>query len=478
MTEEFHGPLLFPRYMPNPRRRQLAYLEQGILTLEDGTRFVTSSPEEIADLLYELNTLTFVPSIPKIQYFDWYIHNGRVWCTKQGTPTSIGLKFPRSSTRWLVSCQAWGYGEPSLDMLHNLRELYQLLEAGVANGPGGLGAAVMKQSWHRQFGDDWMRHRHERPNQYACDDISAHSTGSRSDLFEEHGPFDELVEIDMKNAFGWALAQPLPTGKCLGFWEAETAREFAIYWAECTVTIHDPLPYGIFPVRTEEQVLYPTRPGTYQCHLWSNTITRVEEAACSIEIKRGWGWYETTTDCAAFVKQMERFRDQAPAHLKPLIKQVLVAAIGRLGMSSTRHFLSEDGEEGVDEHLAIDGLMTDLFIITERDYHPQSMPHWMWYIFSLVREALEKEAMKWKKQELLVATNVDAVLLKPGQDMSAYPDKESSRPGVDSGELVISPSGTWQKRTLHRVTLPALRHLISDEKTVRPGIPRSGNRKP
>src|SRR6185312_11928884 len=112
-----------------------------------------------------------------------------------------------------------------------------------------------------------------------------------------------------------------------------------------------------------------------------------------------------------------------------------------------------------------EGLAYDWFVRSERDYRPATMPHWFNYTLMQCRLSLTKMAKYWAEREMLVATNTDAVLLKPEADVSEYPDKGSPM-----------PVGAWGKRTLHNVTVPAKRHLISDEKVTRPGAPKK--RKP
>lgn len=275
------------------------------------------------------------------------------------------------------------------------------------------------------------------------------------------------------------MASELPTGPAGRFLDGIGHEEYRIFVADCTVTIPTDQIFGFFPVRGEEgELIYPISSGRYHTWLWSNQVAMCRRHGLTVDVGDGWGWRETTTDCARFVQEMERLRDAAPTRqIADWVKLCLVAAIGRLNSSPYRSFLAHDGED--EQRIADAGRALDLFLREELDTRPQSMPHWFWYVLSLGMEHLTEEAFIWKKQEMLVATNTDAVLIRKESDVSNYPRKQQMTGQQCMANLSSEPfkSGTWQARKLLRATLPALRHLTAtteqgEKIDKRPGLPR------
>jgi len=227
-------------------------------------------------------------------------------------------------------------------------------------------------------------------------------------------------------------------------------------------------------INGETVTSYPTEPGEYPAWLWNNQVELCERHGLSVKVGDGWGWTETTTDCRKFVKIMEKLRDEAPPEVASMFKLCLVACIGYQGMSSETYTLSLDGEDGKDIRVCSPGLVSEYFVKSKKDYRPKSMPHWMWYILVQVQCWLTEEALKWMKQEMLVATNTDSVLLieKAESHLDGYHSKLETR------QCMSLPSGAWRKRPLYNATLPALRHLQAtteegEKIDHRPGKPRN-----
>jgi hypothetical protein len=457
--------LLFPPFQARPLRRLLAYLQEQTIITENEQIYTFASVGELASLLYQEQLLLFVSALAAVPHdlFEYLIDRGEVWCTKHGDPISVQLHYPNRATRWIVSAKTWGCPRPTVAFLQRLRNFLAIMEVGDSGSPGGVGLAKLRASWLGQYGLNWKRHRQERPNQAAVAEIRARGMGARSDLLSTD-TYEFAWELDRKNAYASDLAQPLPTGPAMRFGHGLIA-PFPVWVGTCQVTIPDALCYGLFPMRNlEKQLYYPTQPGQYETWLWSNQAALCARHGLHVEPLAGWGWYETTTDCASFVEQLTALRDQHPEHAG-LIKLALVAAIGRLGMEDVRYMLSRHASEE-DVRIALERRASDYFVKTEVEYRPQTMPHWFWYVLASGFCSLTEEAYNWAKGEYLLGTNTDAVILKPEADISRYPSKHSPENwemplGRDSN-LVGSTDG-WRSRKLTKVTLPALRHLIATD---------------
>lgn len=475
-------PILFPSYIPGkPTNRMLAYLDGTKITTENQQVYQLYSIADLASLLYQENLLLFVESIAGLpdSWLDYCIDFAKVWCNKRGTPVSIQFQFIGGATRWVTMSKSWGYKKPSMHFLQNLRRFFNHMDSGVSTGPGGLGLTKLRSSWLSQFRLTWKAHRHERPNWGACEEMQQKGMGARSDDAPTRETFDFIWELDRKNAYGADLASELPTGPACRFLDGIGHEEYRIFVADCTVTVPEDQLFGFFPFRNaESELTYPVRVGQYRTWLWSNQVAMCRRHGLTVEIGDGWGWREVTTDCARFVQEMERLRDCAPIkQLADWVKLCLVAAIGRLNSSPYRSFLAHDGEDA--QRIADAGRALDLFLRQELDTRPQSMPHWFWYVLALGMEQLTEEAWKWKQQEMLIATNTDAVLLRKEASIESYhlknckPSKISQEPSEQVSPVL---SGTWQARKLLKATLPALRHLTAETEQgekidKRPGIP-------
>jgi hypothetical protein len=462
--DPFDGPVLFPKFIRQPRARTLAFWQLGrVYTLEQAWDCFAFA--DVLELLFQENLLLFVKSLFDLPeaWLETCIEAGDVFSTEDGTPRACRVQGPRSTTRWIVQSDAWGHTAPSLAMLEELSAVLARARVGTPTTPGALGITLLKESWREQFGDAWPAHRHQRPPEGVCLWLSETCTGARADFDPSHAGtlIPTLHTIDRKNAYGAAF-QEVPSGPSTRFYGGHTG-SFATYYATVTCRLRSALAYGLFPVRTaatgSAETVYPTQPGDYQTHLWKEEIEFLQARGIDITLAGGEGWREMTTDTASFVATMEQLRDAAPPALAVYFKRALVAAIGRLGMPSVSHRLSLEETE---TRVAFDGRATDYFVQQTIEKRPESMPHWFYYVLMKCRLALTQEAESWKQQELLLGTNTDAVFLEAHADTSSYTEEE---------QKADAPSGTWIVSTHTNVRLPASRHFVSDQKVALPGIP-------
>lgn len=462
-----HVPVLFPKFIGKGTWRTLALYHNHELLLESGQRYEIACTDDLAQLLFDLNLLCFVQSILDLpeDWLDLGLEHGDIWCTEDGTPRALRLHGPRNTTRWLAQSDAWGYKAPELEMLSLLRQVFNRAQVGTVTTPGALGIALLKQSWRQQFGDEWRMHRHQRPPEGVCLWLAETCTGARNDFEPEHEKtvFSVLKEIDLKNGYGFAFSQGVPTGASIGFRGGHCAH-FATYYAYCEVAIREPLSYGLFPVRrttaSTVETVYPTQPGIYTTTLWKEEIERLRARGLEVVLGGGEGWSEMTQEPALFVQTLEKLRDDAPETLKPFFKLALVTGIGRLGLPSVSYTLTEEETE---TRVAFDGRAFDLFVQKHVEKRPESMPHWFYYILMKCRLIYSEEAEKWKEQEMLLGGNTDGLYLSSAADLSTYPTQ---------AEKATQPSGTWIAFQYEEVRLPYSRGFISTTKVSLPHIPK------
>ena len=472
-----HKGLYWPRYIEKKwRDRTLAYVEElddgscRIVT-EHGLPIVISSVEELITTMFAHNLLLFTTQLVRFRHLHALIDLGcAIYCLETGKPISCCIAGSRNTKRWIVQIDSWGYAVPSSKVLQELRATYDFCKVGTPSTPGALGQALMRASWKRQFGDTWYEeHRHRRPPGVAVKELREHSTGARSDLIQKDVVnLPSAIEIDQKNAYAHHFREQ-PTGPCYPTWK-ESARAHLIYWAETRITITRDLALGCFPIRGEDVSLsYPTEAGTvYTRHSWGHEVSLMEQEGCYVEFTgKGWAWDEMTEDPAGWVTLMQWLRDHAPSpEVERHIKHAIVAGIGRHNLPDERYMLvsgdrREEGDRVASARTKKGGLEAyDYYIHMEMNHSPDTLPHWFFYTQSLCRLSLYREAKKWALQGKLLATNTDAVIVTADADVSSYVAHSDAQ------------SGDWCAEVLTHVSLPELRHLISDQKIRRPGVSR------
>lgn len=490
--DDFHPPLLWPKFIEEKYIcRTLAYCQNDVLYLEPdhlGKVVGIPFPDDglaLVAALFTHNLLCFVSSLAPY-YVAIRKYGGHICCNEDGLATSARIKATNGTTRWLVCSSQFEYAVPSLDMLTELRRLFDHAGVGTLNSFGSVGSAVMRRAWKGAFGtpkytqdDDgtrtlvdagWLAHRHQRPPSFACADFYAHSTGARSELLTTLQEFSSLIEIDEKNSYLDKLRE-LPTGRTVRFLWGKV-KNFAAWVGHCVITIKEKLNYGIFPFRAspDEPTRYPTEPGSYSTWAGNRTIDLCLREGCDVAIHDGWGWYALSQEPGAIVELASLLRDSAPdRRTEDLFKICIVAGIGCLGMRPEYYELVEKKLDATDRPaLTDDGFQSTQYIHKIQDTRPASMPHWMQYALEGCRLKLYEMARPFVEAEFAVATNTDAVYVRPEAqpmiDLMQIKKKSDRRETGDEGYRPIHP------RPGHdTVVVPYPRGLISQEKTTLPG---------
>jgi len=453
------------------------------LAFRDGNLLITEHKDSVFDIptldalyacVFAYDLLTFVESILDLPWLEQaqIQYKAVIYCTAKGIPTALqlhGKKGGHHCTRWLICSASWQQKNPNVTLLKRLRVLFEHCGVGTANTPAGLGMALQKRAFYETYGEDWAAHKHPLPPYRCVEDLRALSTGARSDqLAETTLTFDVVHEIDMKNGYAASFIEQ-PTGPTIGH-DGRFLEQYATYVSHCQVTIPvgHALTLGIFPVRIQEgkewRVEYPTEPGIYEAFLWKEEIELIRSKLCFVGHGPGWGWLQMTRDNARFAELMTTLRDSAPDQIVDWIKLAIVASIGRHGSSWLSTTLVPEGEQSPgDLEAGWGGLVYDWYIHSAMSHIPETMQHWFSYTLMQCRLALYKEALPYAEKKQLLATNTDGIFVSEEADVSGYIDKQEAKG---------KPAGTWRKSKLTEVSFPALRHLVSQEKVRRPGVPR------
>ncbi len=296
------------------------------------------------------------------------------------------------------------------------------------------------------------------------------STGARSELFAPTtAMIDACYELDMKNGYAASFIEQ-PTGPTISH-RGRFLDSYATYVSHCMVEITEPLILGCFAVRVQQargsELFYPIEPGWYETLLWKEEI---EVAVLTLPSAH---WLELISQFGCrnsprFAELMTQLRDSAPEEIVDWIKLAIVGGIGRHGSPwETTTIVMEGEQDPGDTPVAWNGLAYDWYIHSAMQHIPESMQHWFSHTLMKCRLELYRYALPYARRGELLATNTDAVFVKESADVSGVIAKEDG-----AGK----PAGTWRKSKLTKQEgkpmFPALRHVISEQKVRRPGVPR------
>ncbi len=476
---------LYPPFVEKyPTWRRLACWEDGQLLTETGETYSCSTYNDFIDCLFTLKLLLFVPALVTFKYLDDLINdtehakvmaeNKSLGQTKNPRPINARIKKGRE-TRWIVEYKRWPVPLSGLSFLKTMREAYAHCGVGTPSTPAGLGQALMRKSWHDQYGEDWVEHRHSVPSVMASNFLREHLTGGRVDTPGIGKTFDTLLELDMTNAYA-AHYMRHPTGTAIsmsGFGSWPHSFDDGTWFARCEVVIKRELALGPFPVRSihngEERIIYPTQPGSYACFLWAEQARDCVELGCNIRVAAGYGWHLWTTDNAAWVALVEHLRATASStYVGSCIKAAIVSGIGRHGMGDTLSYIvSENSAPERATYTVGPGGAYAYFVVQEQLRRQANMTHWFAYTLMQCARSLFWFALPYAQAERLEATNYDAIYISGDTSLEKdiYPDHTGER-----------KTGQWRREELTGVAIPAPRSIISTQKTRRPGVKRDARK--
>lgn len=430
-------------------------------------RFIAShlTYDDMVQDIFALNLLTFVDKLSTFPFLDEAIQDPQatILCTnpKRSDPSILSIRIKRKNeTRWIVPITVWDL-EHTWESIELLDNFYRYMGSGTYPTPGSLGHAMMKEQWRRL-----NLPRHTVLNGRADAYLREHRVGGRCDTPGLGQAYEKTLELDRGSAY-LAEYERHPTGAASWF-KHGFCDNYVTYFARCSVSISKNLPLGPFPVRIwdnkfKSHLEYPSSPGMYEAFLWKEQVEECRSRDCGVFVHEGYGWYEFTHDNIPWAKLMYFKKQEASKEMEPLVKQVIVKAIGRHAMENKLYILIpesqyQEGDIAIGEDSAF-----YLYFVRERiDTSSTNMLHWNIYTVDMCNLDLFRFAYHFAVDNRLILTNYDSVMVVPREeDYIRWQTKEQSR------KYVV---GAWGWTELHNVRIVAPRSYESDEKIVRPGV--------
>lgn len=498
-------PPAWPPYCPKPRERVLAVmLGDGSILAETGEKWLPETWDDMASLLFQENLLVFIGDVSHAcqpwqnNILDELVGDkaGKLrggWSEigynknqQYLTSVKVHRKWPdsRGRMRWQVRTmevsEAWGRTiEPEL--LTDLRYLFTLLETGVVATPGAAGYATMARFWKGKSLADMPKH--FRPPLTVVELLENQAIGSRRESYRPTEVFTQAYELDRRCGFA-AEAGELPMGPTIYFpgcvahdelyhLEGEPRQETFTWWGKCIVKLlrdlqmGDVAPFAVRDPQTDE-LHWPTTAGSYTTYLWKHEADEIQRRFLAdgdmvvLTICEAWAWVESTAQLAPWRAFMDAQRREAARHSKAaeaLVKQVIVAAIGRLGLPYEYNEILAEPEEGA---VPLEGAaLFDEPLYLKTTFDDLGQPkHWQSWILSKMNMKLY-EVLRWGYLNGIgmVSSNVDSVVFEKDPGWGAEPDQ------VAIGEFKRQSLGDY-------TACPYPGALLSPAKLTTPGMER------
>lgn len=425
------------------------------LVTEDGEVLRWRTLDELYGFLFDRELSVYVSSLPAWWPFEALrrMVGATVTCTSDGSPLALRVRKGRSSRTIIASVPAWGTFA-SVELIRTVRACHAYLRVPLTSTAASMGQATIRRAWRRSEPVE------SRPNDSCWRFVRRGLAGGRADTVLPRRRFAILWEVDINDAY-LSQARKLPSGTAV-YWsgarrEAEPAVPATGFFL-AHVTIPRGLPFlalGPFGVRSDSgQLAYPTRPGTYAgVYLWWEDVELLRSKGMIVELVRGWYWRRWSRALGRWATRMHRLRQDAPPELAPLVKQAIVAAIGRFGGDRVRYRLTDSPVLG--DRVVVDPELGPLatYVHGEPSDRGECLVHWSSYILAGVRRRLWALASPFAERGELVATNYDAVYATT---------RPKVRPSTRLGGVKLAE--------LHDAIVPASRQIVAAEKVRLPGV--------
>lgn len=465
-TGRIHRPM-WPEYKyKHPSYRELFYYERGTFYDKTGRAYAGYGDERLDTFLSDHHGMALTESLSagtESPLFWRYVTDSRakVICSRQGQPILIRCRVGRKSY-WICTCKGWSV-EPSPSGLRVLDELFDYIGVGTCPTYSSLGTKWQRRSW-----SDNDLQRHSCPS-LGCEQwLHRYTVGGIT--WSQRGHYDEATLYDIGSAYlsKWAI---LPTGTSHWFVRGH-CEAYATYFALCTVTIHSDLALGPFPLRRRDwrnRVIYPTLRGKYDVYLWKEQVDACKAAGCDVEVHRGWGWSEFTSDPLSWAQEAYRARKEASASIiEEGVKKTSVAGMGHHGMDRIHYYLVDRVRRSPQDRIVFTDAgepLDDYFVHEEYDMNTAFMVHWVKYVIMLTNLAVYYFALPYAIEGRLVSMDYDSVMVLESDGAHQSVRKHSI-------EALTCPPGTWLWTLLHNVDVLGHRRFKSDELTRLPGTKR------
>lgn len=465
-----HVPMFPPPWQLRDKKLTLACADvstPGRLVTEHGEVFTYTNLAGFLALLFDHDLMLFVDSVVNFHLYGSIraLPKMLVSCTKEGQPIQLRIKQGRSTRTVTSSGLTWSR-LATVQTLIEIRAAHDHLGVPLCNTSAAMGQATMRKWWDRRSPAQ------SRPHMGAMAFVRKWLLGGRVDtIIPPSMRLASAWEIDLRNAY-LSKTGKLPAGTAV--WIPRRPDDAPVTHLpgmttglfECRVTIWEPIPLGVFGTSKGPGHVnrYPTQPGDYTAGLWWEEITILRalrtaqgRQVATVEVVEGWYWREWTKGLGRWARKMAKLRETAPEAIAPLIKQSIVAAIGRFGSEAVRYNLTDTPAPDDTPIIDVDAGHLAAWVHGEPADRGELQIHWASYIMTMVRLQLFLAADSYAARHQLIATNYDALYV------TVKPSFRGRR---------------WKVTELHNVTVPAPRHIVSDEKVRRPGIPLDGRAPP
>jgi hypothetical protein len=409
-----------------------------------------SSFQEFIDFMYQKNA--FALSVEDIvDDFEWLneavdaIKQVKVICNKGGSANMIRVKCG-NSTRWLVNRSMWMNDEDFAKIADRFLEELELffvhMGTGVCITPGSTGQTHMILVWQE-----------ERFKKQTCVSIGVekylrdHSIGGVV-MTLQNGTWEESMKLDESANFlsHWTVE---PTGAAMWF-NSDRVSRYATYFAECSITINNTLPMGLFPIRgKQKRIFYPTEEGTYETHLWKEHIQFAETYGCEVRIHGGAGWDDLTSDPGTWASRIFWKKQSAPTDtIAKWCKGCYTGAIGHHGMSRVHYYLAPDNKEYTNSIVLINKQGEPLCygIVEEPDEKSAYLLHFQRHTASMAALGSLEFAINFAEEGRLIQVFHDSALIIEKDERHRYVARHSN-------EALEQPPGSWLYELLSPCTV-------------------------
>ena len=453
MTRPEGSAAYWPPMPAAPRLRQVAIATKDGDILMGAERVKVASWEQFTRELEQRNLECVCGPLPGWRWFNDAAADDRTYVSlgRNGGIRAV-IWQGRKRRFWVLAASVWGR-RPDASLCRDLTILGEQTGLGQWGTPSRLGDALQRRAWVQDRG--WVLE--SRPNLKAREDLLLGGIGGRGETMRLGATTEHCWEIDQRDAYAHAWAQPHPSGPAMMTLDAtRVSRGAATAHGPIRFTIHAKLHCPApLPIRLPEGNLqWPTLPGVYFGHAWAEEVA--DARACGITVEptgQGWEWGKWTTS-RAWTDEVGEIRRHAGGW-GSLLKLATVASIGRHGRKPVGWCRVEGGAEGDI------GFSPWGHFYGQRPVDLPSMTHWHQHAVMRARRRVWHRAVaeQWAGRRVL-AIETDSLVL----------DGPPMGPVVLRGDDL---AGEWSiRRSDQTVFTPLTRWAIFEDGSGRtPGLP-------
>lgn len=345
---------------------------------------------------------------------------------------------------------------------------------GTYASPSSLGHALLLDSMYKQrIGKIY------RPSNALRNRIRQYSSGGRADDFTLEKEYHNVFERDRDNSYANTIINGendnpgVPTGRIGESFTVGLEHDYSLSLSDirewqgkgtsfCQARIDIPSgnkrKLSPFYVRGSEGLLtWQNEPGSYVGYWWCPMLERCIDVGYNVRIAKAWIWTELDQFMTQWVYDLINLRNQFPKKSleEQLVKGIIVASIGRFGMSNETQTLvtAQNKQENDENWLDLqagsgESLQTPYFVHTEVDNNANHLNQIASYIIMCNNVALTDEMMLEEMNgNPVLASNFDAYYTQHRSTLATpnWKEKEyaSWRPQGRRTYDGVLPDGTY-----------------------------------